>query len=189
MNRKGGEESEHLEMTYADEMLPRLEALARRAVQPLGVEVAWVEFKRRGSSWVFRVFIDRESGVGLRECEQVSERLGVMLDVEDPIDSRYTLEVSTPGLDRPLRTKRDYVRFSGRLARIKTRERFDNESLFRGRLAGMKDDNVILQGDGETRSFPFSAIESGRLEVEMFQPRPPHRPGKPHSSAKARKRP
>jgi ribosome maturation factor RimP len=175
-------------MTNTDGMLPQLEGLAKRAAQPVGVEVAWVELTHQGSSLLFRVFIDRDSGVGLRECEQVSERLGVLLDVEDPIESGYTLEVSTPGLDRPLRTRRDYERFSGQLARIKTRERFNDRSLFRGRLAGMKDGNVLLDDSGETRSFPLSAIESGRLEVEMFEPRQPRRPGKPRSSSKARRR-
>jgi ribosome maturation factor RimP len=173
---------------YTDEMLPRLEELAKRAAQPLDVDVAWVEFKREGASWFFRVFIDRESGVGLRECERVSERLSVLLDVEDPIESSYTLEVSTPGLDRLLRTKRDFERFSGRLARIKTRERFDDRSRFRGRLAGIEGENVVLEDSGETRSIPLSSIESARLEVEMFQPHRRGRGGKSRSTAKARKR-
>jgi ribosome maturation factor RimP len=175
-------------MIYPDEMLPRLEELAERAARPVGVEVAWVEFKREGASWFFRVFIDRESGVGLQECEQVSERLGVLLDVEDPIECSYTLEVSTPGLDRPLRTRRDYERFAGRLARIKTRERFDDRFWFRGRLVGMEEDNVLIEDLGERRSIPLAVIASGRLEVEMFQPRQPRKPRKHRSSSKARKR-
>ena len=173
---------------YADEMLPQLEDLARRAAQCVDVDVAWVELKQEGASWFLRVFIDRETGVGLEECERVSERLGVLLDVEDPIESSYTLEVSTPGLDRPLRTKRDYERFAGRLARIKTLERFDDRSRFRGRLAGIEGENVLLEDNRETRSIPLSAIESARLEVEMFQPRRPGKGGKSRSSSKARKR-
>jgi ribosome maturation factor RimP len=169
-------------------MLPRLEELARRAAQPLDVEVAWVEFKREGPSWFFRVFIDRESGVGLQECERVSERLGVLLDVEDPIESSYTLEVSTPGLDRLLKTKQDFERFGGRLARIKTRERFDERSRFRGRLVGIEGENVLLEDGGETRNIPLSVIETARLEVEMFQPRRRGKGGKSRSASKARKR-
>jgi ribosome maturation factor RimP len=173
---------------YADEMLPRLEELAKRAAQPVDVDVAWVEFKREGASWFFRVFIDRESGVGLQECERVSKRLGVLLDVEDPIESSYTLEVSTPGLNRLLRTKRDFERFAGRVAHIKTRERFDDRSRFRGRLAGTEGENVLLEDSGETRSIPLSVIESARLEVEMFQPRRRGRGRKSRSSSKVRKR-
>jgi ribosome maturation factor RimP len=153
------------------------------------VDVAWVEFKRVGASWFFRVFIDRESGVGLEDCERVSEHLGVLLDVEDPIESGYTLEVSTPGLDRPLWTKRDYERFTGRLARIKIRGQVEEGSRFRGRLAGVEDEDVLLEDEGETRRIPFSAIESGKLEVEMFRPRQPAKPRRRHSPLKARKRP
>jgi ribosome maturation factor RimP len=172
---------------YTDAMLPRLEELARRAAQPMDVEVAWIEFKQEGASWFFRVFIDRDSGVGLEDCERVSERLGVLLDVEDPIESSYTLEVSTPGLDRPLRTKRDYERFAGRLARIKTRERFHERRRFHGRLAGMEGENVLLEEEGQTRSIPLSAIDSARLEVEMFKPRRHGRGARSRSSSKARK--
>ena len=101
-------------LTETEGLLPRLEELARRAAEPVGVDIAWVELKGEGQSCFFRVFIESDSGVGLEDCEQVSQRLGVLLEVEDPIESSYTLEVSTPGLDRPLWTKRDYQRFSGR---------------------------------------------------------------------------
>lgn len=165
---------------YSESLLPRLEELARRAAEPAGVEVAWVEFKSEGPKWFLRVFIDRESGVGLEDCEQVSERLGVLLDVEDPIESSYTLEVSTPGLDRPLWNKRDYERFAGRLARIQTSEGLEGRQRFRGRLAGVEMDDVLLVEDGRQWRIPVSMIENGRLEVELF-------PKKRPSSGKARK--
>lgn len=153
-----------------DGLLAELRELAQRAAEPLGLEVAWVELKRHGGSTLFRVFIDRESGVGLQDCQQVSERLGVLLDVEDPIEPSYTLEVSSPGLDRPLWTKKDYQRFTGRLARIKTREPLDGKRQFHGRLAGVEGDAVILENKQERKSIPFPAIESARLEVELFSP-------------------
>jgi len=155
-----------------DGLLAELRELAQRAAEPLGLEVAWVELKRHGGSTLFRVFIDRESGVGLQDCRQVSERLGVLLDVEDPIEPSYTLEVSSPGLDRPLWTEKDYQRFTGRLARIKTREPLDGKRQFRGRLAGVKGDAVILENKQERKSISFPAIESARLEVELFSPPP-----------------
>jgi ribosome maturation factor RimP len=154
----------------ADGLLARLERLARRAAEPFGLEVAWVELKRHGGSTLFRVFVDHESGVGLQDCQHVSERLGVILDVEDPIESSYTLEVSSPGLDRPLWSEKDYQRFAGRLARIKTREPLDGKRHFRGRLAGLEEDNVVLENKEERVSIPFPVIESGRLEVELFAP-------------------
>ncbi len=153
---------------YSESLLPKLEGLARRAAEPAGLEVAWVEFKSEGPRWFLRVFIDRASGVSLEDCREVSERLGVLLDVEDPIDSSYTLEVSTPGLDRPLWKQQDYERFEGRLARIQTREHFEGQRRFRGRLAGMENEFVLLDDDGRQRRIPLSLIESGRLEVELF---------------------
>ena len=153
-----------------ESLLPKLRELAQRAAEPLGVEVAWVEFKQTGGSGLFRVFIDREEGVGLEECERVNERLSVLLDVEDPIESSYTLEISTPGLDRQLWTMRDYERFTGRVAKIKTREQLDGKNRFRGRLAGVEGESVLLEQSGERKSIPFQIIESARLEVELFLP-------------------
>jgi len=165
---------------YSESLLPKLEDLARRAAEPADVDVAWVEFKSEGPRWILRVFIDRESGVGLEDCKQVSERLGVLLDVEDPIDSSYTLEVSTPGLDRPLWKQRDYERFEGRLARILTKERLEGRQRFHGRLAGIENESVLLDDDGRQWRIPLSLIERGRLEVEVFSK-------KGQSSGKARK--
>ena len=153
-----------------DSLLPKLRELAQRAAEPLGIEVAWVELKQAGGSRLFRVFIDREEGVGLEECERVNERLSVLLDVEDPIESSYTLEVSTPGLDRPLWTMKDYERFTGRVAKIKTREQLDGKNRFRGRLVGVEGESVLLEQSGERKSIPFPIIESARLEVELFLP-------------------
>ena len=177
-------------MLASDQLRPRLEQLARRAAEPVGVEVAWIEFKPEGTSWFFRVFIDRESGVGLEECEQVSERLGVLLDVEDPIESSYMLEVSTPGLDRPLWNKQDYERFVGKLVRVKTCEPIGNRALFKGRLVGVEDDFILIDERGESCRIPLVSVESGRLEVEIFPPRS-EKSGKQkrrRSTSKARKR-
>ena len=96
-------------------LLETLESVARRAAEAEGLQVAWIELKRQGGSHVFRVFIEREDGsASLADCERLTHRLGLLLDVEDPIDSAYVLEVSTPGLDRPLRNEKDYDRFVGR---------------------------------------------------------------------------
>ena len=175
-------------LTETEGLLPRLEELARRAAEPVGVDIAWVELKGEGQSCFFRVFIESDSGVGLEDCEQVSQRLGVLLEVEDPIESSYTLEVSTPGLDRPLWTKRDYQRFAGRLARISTQQRIQERNRFRGRIAGVVDDDVLLEDSADKWRIPFSFIESGKLEVEMFRPQHPAKPRKRHSPTKARRR-
>lgn len=155
-------------MTTSNKLLAELDGLARRSAQAEGVDVAWCELKGGPGSRIFRVFIERDDGnVDLGDCERVSKRLGLLLDVEDPIDSAYTLEVSTPGLDRPLRDANDYERFAGRLAVVKTRQALEGRKRFVGRLAGIRDGSVLLDEDGHTVAIPLSEIESGRLEVEL----------------------
>lgn len=156
-------------MTAADNLSKELEALARRSAEAEGVDVAWCELKGGAGSRIFRVFIERKDGdVDLGDCERVSKRLGLLLDVEDPIDSAYTLEVSTPGLDRPLHDARDYERFAGRLARVRTRRPLEGRKRFVGRICGVRHDSVVLDEDGSTVAVPLSEIESGRLEVELY---------------------
>lgn len=158
-------------MTTADSLLVELELIARRSAEAEGLELAWCELKGGAGSRIFRVFIERKDGeVGLADCERVSKRLGVALDVEDPIDSAYTLEVSSPGLDRPLHDQRDYERFTGKLARLKTRHAIDGHKRFMGRLAGVSEGAVLLDDQGRTTRIPLPEIESGRLEVELDPP-------------------
>jgi len=158
-------------MTTPENLLADLEGLARSAAQAEGVDLAWCELKGKDGSRVFRVFIERVDGdVGLTDCERVTKRLSVVLDVEDLIESAYTLEVSTPGLDRPLHDERDYERFAGKLARIKTRQPVDGRKRFVGRLGGVTDGFVTIEDEGGTARIPLSVIDSGRLEVEFDLP-------------------
>ena len=155
---------------YADGLLPTLAAIARRAAAAEGLQIAWVELNKRAGSWVFRVFIEREDGdIGLKDCEAVSRRLSVLLDVEDPIESSYTLEVSSPGLDRPLHDEGDFRRFGGKLARVTTREAIDGRRKFVGRLAGVEDGVLSLSvaGQDAPARIPLAAIDKARLEVEL----------------------
>jgi ribosome maturation factor RimP len=158
-------------MTTSEKLLAVLEGIARRSAEAEGLSVAWCELKGGVDSRIFRVFIEREDGeVGLSDCERISKRLGLAMDVEDPIDSAYTLEVSSPGLDRPLHNEKDYQRFTGKLARLKTRHPIDGRKRFTGRIAGVVDGSVALDEDGVTINVPLSAVESGRLEVEIDPP-------------------
>jgi len=175
---------------FADNLLPQLELIARRAAEPQGVEVAWVELNPFGGGFVFRVFIERVKnrgdvggGVGLEDCQRVGERLSLLLDVEDPIESSYTLEVSSPGLDRPLHELKDYERFVGALAQVKTKQALEGRRRFVGRLLGVEPTGVteqeqrngatiLIDGDSGPISIPYSAIESARLEVEIRKPSP-----------------
>jgi ribosome maturation factor RimP len=155
-----------------DGLLETLDSLARRAALAEGLQIAWVELKRQGGSPVLRVFIEREDGsASLADCERLTKRLGLLLDVEDPIESAYVLEVSTPGLDRPLREEKDYERFTGRLARVRTKAPFDGRKRFVGRLGGIQSGAVLIDDEevGEVK-VPLSLIENARLEVEFGRP-------------------
>jgi len=161
-------------MTAADNLLAECELIARQAAEAEGLELAWCELVGGSGSRIFRVFIERKDGeVGLADCERVTKRLGLAMDVADPIDSAYTLEVSSPGLDRRLHDEKDYVRFTGKLARLKTRHAIDGRKRFVGRLAGVAEGAVLLDERGKqerTIPIPLSEIESGRLEVELDPP-------------------
>jgi ribosome maturation factor RimP len=135
-----------------------------------GFELVDVEFKRAPGGTVVRLVMDREGGIGLDELQSVSEEVSAVLDAEDPIASRYTLEVSSPGLDRPLRSEADYRRFLGRLARLSSYEPVDGRRQWTGRLLALEDGlvRVRLESEGgKVAEVPLAKIAHGRLEVEF----------------------
>jgi ribosome maturation factor RimP len=132
------------------------------------MEVVLVEVKGDENRSIVRAFVDQPGGITLDDCERFSKRLSVSLDVEDWIPSSYTLEVSSPGLDRPLRGAADYRRFEGRLAKIVMREAVDNQKAFEGRLRGFDGSHVVLEApNGRLHRLPLQLITRGRLEVEF----------------------
>jgi len=155
--------------------LEQIRAIAERVARSRGLEIWDIQSRREASGHVIRVFIDRpgpaatpEDSVSIEDCEQVNRELGTILDVEDPLPFTYTLEVSSPGLDRPLRHADDYRRFAGRLAKIVVREPVDNQKAFEGRLLGFEQDDVLLEApNGRRHHLPLRLITRGRLEVEF----------------------
>ena len=126
-----------------------------------------MEFKGAGKSSVLRIFIDKADGVSHHDCELVSEQVGTVLDVEDLIPSSYTLEVSSPGLDRKLVKESDYTRFEGKLARIQTRIPLNQQKVFRGRLQGFSGGKVRLElQNGDLLDIPLDVIREARLEID-----------------------
>ena len=117
---------------------------------------------------IVRVFIDKPQGVTHRDCSEVSTQIGTILDVEDPIHSAYTLEVSSPGLERGLYKLADYERFTGREARLKTRSAIGNQRNFRGRIVGVENTEVIFDDRTSGRiEIPIQSIAKGNLEVDV----------------------
>ena len=155
--------------------LDDIRAVAERVARSHGLEVWDIVSRRERHGLVVRVFIDRpgpaatpEESVSIEDCEQVSREIGTILDVEDPLPSAYTLEVSSPGLDRPLRGEDDYRRFAGRLAKVVVSEAVDNQKAFEGRLRGVENGAVLLEGaKGRVHRLPMGLITRGRLEVEF----------------------
>ncbi|MEJ2698029.1 MAG: ribosome maturation factor RimP, partial [Candidatus Sulfobium sp.] len=115
-----------------------------------------------------RVYIDKEEGVTLDDCERVSRALSAVLDVEDPIHSPYVLEVSSPGLDRPLRRLEDFEENVGKLARVVTGESIDGRTFFVGRITAVKNGDVRLALEGGKEiELPFEQVTKARLEIEF----------------------
>jgi ribosome maturation factor RimP len=132
----------------------------------LGLTLWDLEFKKDGPRWLLRIYIDREvGGVTLNDCEAVSRDLGMALDVEDIITHAYTLEVSSPGLDRSLTRPDHYGKCVGSRVRIKTFEALQGEKVFRGILREYTGDAIVIETEkGERMPFPLSAIAKASLE-------------------------
>jgi ribosome maturation factor RimP len=155
--------------------LDRVRAIAERVAASRGLEIWDVQNKREAQGQVVRVFIDRpgpaatpEESVSIEDCAEVNREMSTILDVEDPLPFAYTLEVSSPGLDRPLRQPEDYRRFAGRLAKVVVSEAVDNQKAFEGRLRGLEDDAVLFEApNGRMHRLPLRLITRARLEVEF----------------------
>lgn len=142
--------------------------LVESVVSPLGYELVGVEYIPQGKNSILRVFIDSEAGVVLEDCSRVSRQLGSLLDVEDPIKGQYLLEVSSPGLDRPLFKLADYQRFAGQMARVRLHDMQDGRRKIKARIEGVVDDQIrLLLDDGEQISVRFDDIDKANLVPEL----------------------
>ena len=168
--------------TAQTERLQQLREVAARVAHSYGLEIFDVQLRRESIGTVLRVIIDKpdpgvperpEDAVGIEECQRVSQDLSAVLDVEADalgdaaLDRNYTLEVSSPGLDRPLRHEADYRRFTGRLAKLVTTEPLNGQSAFSGRIVGVENGEVVLEEGRKTHRVPFARIKRGRLAVEF----------------------
>jgi ribosome maturation factor RimP len=141
--------------------------LVEPVVERLGYELILVELVHDRQGTVLRLFVDQQGGVTLEDCARVSREVGAMLDVEDPIEGPYHLEVSSPGLDRPLVRQGDFVRFAGQKARIVTQERVGGRRTFRGVLQGVEGDRVLLLVDGQLLRIPLAEIARANVQYQF----------------------
>ena len=133
-------------------------------VEAMGYELVGVEFAAAGNHGTLRVYIDREEGVSIDDCAAISHQISGLLDVEEPINQAYDLEISSPGIDRPLFKLADFERFAGQVAKIKLAVALLGRKNFKGRLQGVADSKqVVIEVDGEIFELPFADIARANL--------------------------
>jgi len=150
--------------------LQAIEDLLRAPIEGLGYELVDVQLRSEQGRWVLRLLVDRAGGITLQECARVSREVGPHLEVADPIPWRYVLEVSSPGVQRPLRRGQDFRRFAGKRVVVKTREPIDGRKTFRGVLQGMDDAERLEVDDRETgrrHAIPLGAVKEAHLDPEL----------------------
>ncbi len=146
----------------------KINEIVRPLVDSFGVKLDYIEYITQGKIWILRIYIDKEGGITLDDCKKVSTNLSYVLDAEGIISHPYKLEVSSPGLDRPLRHIEDYKKHKGKLAKVNTTKFYDNKNTFIGRIVSVEDEviNIAIDKYGVV-GILFSDIANARLEVEF----------------------
>jgi ribosome maturation factor RimP len=146
----------------------KIQEIAQRVTDGAGLELVEVEVKGGGNQRFVRISIDKPEGVTHGDCETVSQQVGTILDVEDVVPGgRYTLEVSSPGLERKLLKPQDYQRFQGKKANLTLRDAVNGRRHWDGTLAGLEDGQVLIEtAPGEIMRFPFDQIQKANLKFE-----------------------
>ena len=148
-------------------ILSKIEAIAERVAQSEGIEIVEIELKGGGRNRFLRISIDRPEGVTHADCETISHQVGAILDVEDVVPGAYTLEVSSPGVERRLAKYKDFERFTGKIIKVSLREPVENSRRWEGTLATCADGLINLEvAEGKTIQFPFDQVDKANLKFE-----------------------
>jgi ribosome maturation factor RimP len=142
----------------------------RQVVEPIlesqGFELVDLEYQRESQGWVLRIYLDREGGVSLDDCAEISHEVGAVLEVKDLIPRAYILEVSSPGLTRPLKKPEDFNKFRNQLVKIKLYEPLDGRRNFKGTLLGVEGDRVRVEVEQQVYELPLQGIAKANLEID-----------------------
>ena len=155
------------QLTRREGTLERVRSVALRVTADRGFELVDVEMKRAAGGTLVRLYVDKPGGIGLDDLQSVSEEVSAILDAEDPIEGHYTLEVSSPGADRPLRSPDDFRRFVGRPAKVVVTEAVEGQMHFDGRLVALEGDDIVLEVGKKTRRIPLARVSRAKLDVEF----------------------
>jgi ribosome maturation factor RimP len=154
-------------MVSERETIEQLKDILLPVLQDYGLELVEIEFKPSGKRWLLRLYIDKEGGVTIADCQTVSREFGRILDVEDIIDYPYSLEVSSPGLTRPLKKWEDFLRNKGKMCRIVTKEQIEGKNEFMGTIVNSTEELVEIRGIIDVFTIPIYAIKKANLEFEL----------------------
>jgi len=141
--------------------------LIQPALLANGFELIDVEFKKEGKNWTLRIYIDKENGVTITDCQKVSGLVGDLIEVEDFITPGYILEVSSPGLNRTLKKEKDFIRFSGKKISVQCHVPLNGQKKFIGFLTKFKDKSIHLEMDGQLYSIPLNRVSKANLIIEI----------------------
>ena len=149
------------------DLVNRIGEIARPILDSMGLELVEVAYSGHGGRGRVRLFIDKAGGVTLEDCEQASRSVSVALDVEDPIRIPYVLEVSSPGLDRPLKRPQDFERVKGQRIKVRTSQAVEGQWEWAGRLQGLRDSQIVLAlPEGREVRLPLDCVSVARIELE-----------------------
>lgn len=144
-----------------------VEQLVAPVIQQMELELVDVEYVKEGGNWYLRIFIDKPGGVDLDDCQAVSQRVDELLDEADPISQAYLLEVSSPGIERPLKKTADFKRYEGHMVNVTTFAPLNGQKQFSGLLNGADENNIVIYLEGSETVIPMEQVASARLAVEF----------------------
>ena len=149
------------------EIMDRVHAMVNPIFSNEGMELVEVEYRREARGWVLRLYVDKEGGVTLDDCTRVSQEVGRILDMEDFISIPYTLEVSSPGLTRTLKSEKDFIKYRNRLIKVKTLDPIENRRQFKGKLLGINENRIEIAMNQEVLQIPLSNVAKANLEIDF----------------------
>jgi ribosome maturation factor RimP len=158
----------------SEEIADRVKALAEPILINERMELVDIEYRRESRGWVLRLYLDKEGGLTLDDCTRISQEVGRTLDVEDVIETPYTLEVSSPGLTRRLKTEKDFMKYRGSLIKVKTVGPIENRRQFKGKLLGVSEKGIEIEIESGVIQISLSNVGKANVEFEQAVPKKEH---------------